>query len=202
MQNADNIIYFDFFTVECLPHWTPFHHIAFRNVWDPNTLFYYFHTANEKLKMRDFNFEEEKFFMNNLFYLFAKCKLPAQQLAGNWGLISLTIPYRNGESCYKYYLQLKSRLGEKEEFKRNLKEFIERYQTNDFSNYQWDRFEEWLQNLSPGVKKIEKEEQINIINRVNKNFSINNFYAFNIFLFIFMIIFMVKKFKQYFYFDE
>lgn len=73
--------------------------------------------------------------MNNLFYLFAKCKLTSQQLAGNWGLISLKIPYRNGEACYKHYLNLKNRLGEGLEFKKNLQEIIEKYKTNDLSNY-------------------------------------------------------------------
>ena len=104
--------------------------------------------------------------MNNLFYLFAKCKIPSAEIAGSWGLISLEVPYRNGEGCYKYYLGLRSRFGEGKEFKKNLKTFIEKYGTNDFSNYQWDRFEEWFLGLSPGVKKTEREQQINLINRV------------------------------------
>lgn len=104
--------------------------------------------------------------MNNLFYLFAKCKIPSTEIAGSWGLISLKVPYRNGEICYKYYLSLRSRFGEGKEFKKNLKTFIEKYGTNDFSNYQWDRFEEWFHGLSPGIRKTEREQQINMINRV------------------------------------
>lgn len=166
MQNIDNS-YIDLFAVDSFPYWTPFHHAAFITFWDINNLFYYFHTPNEKLKISEFCFQEEKFFMNNLFYLFAKCKISSAEIAGCWGLISLKIPYRNGESCYKYYLGLRSRLGEGKEFKKNLKSFIEKYETNDFSNYQWDRFEKWFIELSPGVKKTEREQQINLINRVS-----------------------------------
>lgn len=109
-QQSDTLV--DMFDpLRIAQHWTPLHHLAWRQASDLNHFFLYFPNplSGPELSMApDIHADEYSELLERLFLVFGRSKQQAEIVQGRWGILSLSMRRRNGLQCYSMYQHVHS----------------------------------------------------------------------------------------------